>query len=271
MTAAQLIPLDLSSGYGAAVAFLAATAIVALRYFLVALPAYAIFWREGAAIPQDRQLHDQHLPEGQIRREIGWSMVAAGIFGLAAVVMGYLWQQGYSLIYSAPDAGLGAAGYAYLPLSFVVYAAVHELYYYGSHRWMHHPAVYSVVHAVHHESRKTSPFASFSFHPYEALIQAAFIPLMVMVVPIHPAVLLAYLTFMTVTAVSNHLGVELIVSESIKKHFISGAHHDLHHKFMNVHFGLYFTATDRWWGTTLAARRRRTVAISATEQGDITR
>lgn len=271
MTAAELLPVDLSQPYGAALAFAIATAIVALRYFLVAVPAYAIFWASGTALAE-RRLHDQKLPQGQIRREIGWSLIAAAIFGAAAVVIGYVWQHGYSRIYARLDGGLDTAlGWAYLPISFVIYAMAHELYYYGTHRWMHHPAVYPIVHAVHHESRKTSPFASFSFHPYEAVIQAAFIPLMVMIVPIHPYVLLMYLTFMTVTAVSNHLGVELIASEGIKKHFISGAHHDLHHKFMNVHFGLYFTATDQWWGTTLAARRRRKLATMPAQQGDIAR
>lgn len=271
MTAADIIPIDLSHLAGAALAFVVATAIVALRYFLVAVPTYWLFWQDGAE--HERALHDQQLPAGQIRREIGWSLIAAVIFGAAAVVIGYVWQQGYSLIYTEISGfmGSGGLGYLYLPVSFGIYAFAHELYYYGTHRWMHHPKIYPIVHAVHHESRKTSPFASFSFHPYEALIQAAFIPLMIMIVPIHPVVLLTYLTFMTVTAVSNHLGVELISSDAIKKHFISGEHHDFHHKCMNVHFGLYFTATDRWWGTTLAARRRRKIATLPVQQGDIAR
>lgn len=258
MTAAMFIPIDLSEPRNAAWAFAVAVAVVALRYFLIALPAYGYFWRSAAAEGHD-QLHDQKLPKGQIRQEIMWSMLSTLIFGLAAVLLGFLWQQGYSQIYSSVD---GLLGIAYLPLSFLLYAACHELYYYGTHRWMHRPAVYHKVHAVHHASRKTSPFASFSFHPYEAIIQAAFIPLMVVIIPIHPAVLLAYLTFMTLTAVSNHLGVELIRSEALKKHFISGTHHDLHHRFMNVHFGLYFTASDRWWGTELPVNSQKTRKLS---------
>lgn len=260
MTADELLPINLAQPSNALIAFAIATLIVALRYLLIAVPAYWWFWQRQQASPS-QQLHDQRLPPGQIRAELSWSMIACVIFGAAAVVLGFLWQQGYSQIYSEVFANAQAVqetqaverwlAIAYLPLSFVLYALCHELYYYVSHRWMHRPSVYRKVHAVHHASRKTSPFASFSFHPYEAVIQAAFIPLMVLILPIHPAILLAYLTFMTLTAVSNHLGVELISNRAITRHFISGRHHDLHHRYMNVHFGLYFTASDKWFGTEL--------------------
>lgn len=252
-----LIPIDLADPRNLALAWAVATGVVLLRYLLFAVPPYVIFWRKEQRQPAGsgredafKRLHNQQIPKGQIRDEVHWSLLSSIIFGLAAVVMGVLWQQGLTQIYSTIDGGV--LSIAYLPLSFVIYAICHELYYYGTHRWMHQPGVYQRVHAVHHRSRKTSPFASFSFHPYEAVIQAAFIPLMVLVVPIHPIVLLAYLTFMTVTAVSNHLGVELIRSAWLRQYFISGSHHDLHHKAMNVHFGLFFTASDRWFGTEIS-------------------
>lgn len=247
-----LIPIDLAVPSNIALAWAVATGVVMLRYVLFALPAYLMFWQRSALVggnPTFTALHNQQVPTGQIRGEILWSLLSSVIFGLAAIIMGALWQQDLTQIYPVIDGGV--LSIAYLPLSFFIYAVCHELYYYGTHRWMHQPGVYQRVHAVHHRSRKTSPFASFSFHPYEAVIQAAFIPLMVLVVPIHPIVLLSYLTFMTVTAVSNHLGVELIRSPWLRQYFISGSHHDLHHKAMNVHFGLFFTASDRWFGTEI--------------------
>ncbi|MCO4756077.1 MAG: sterol desaturase family protein [Bacteriovoracaceae bacterium] len=160
-------------------------------------------------------------------------------------MIGILWQLGLSKIYL----NFNMLSIYYLPLSFLIYALAHEFYFYFTHVWMHRPRVYRNVHAVHHQSIKTTPFASFSFHPLEALVHAAFLPIMVMLIPIHPVVIIGYLIFMTVTAISNHLGVEVITSSHIKKHFISGEHHAKHHRLMKYNFGLYFTFMDRLMGT----------------------
>ena len=105
------------------------------------------------------------------------------------------------------------------------------------------------MHAVHHFSSKTSPWASFSFHPYEALVHATFLPVLVCFVPIHPTVILFYLTFMTLTAISNHLGVELLKPKILQSIFISGTHHAFHHKDYRSNFGLYYRFMDQWMGS----------------------
>ena len=140
-------------------------------------------------------------------------------------------------------------GLWYLPVSFVLYSLVHEAYFYFTHIWMHQPKYYRTVHLVHHLSVKTSPWASFSFHPWEASVHAAFLPVMVLWLPVHPTVLISYLTFMTLTAISNHLGVEVIPFKLIKDQFISGEHHGIHHKKANCNFGLYYTFIGKLFGT----------------------
>ncbi|NQZ17779.1 MAG: sterol desaturase family protein, partial [Bdellovibrionales bacterium] len=64
-------------------------------------------------------------------------------------------------------------------------------------------------------------------------------------IPIHPVVIISYLTFMTLTAISNHLGVELFKWPLLQRHFISGTHHALHHKRFNGNYGLYYCFMDR--------------------------
>ncbi len=51
------------------------------------------------------------------------------------------------------------------------YLAVQDTYYYWAHRVMHHPRLFSWMHAGHHRSRQPTPFASFAFDPAEALVQ----------------------------------------------------------------------------------------------------
>ncbi|MBC75953.1 MAG: sterol desaturase [Halobacteriovoraceae bacterium] len=236
------IPIDLLDLGNATIAFCVILGFILGRYFLMVGSAYFVFWKSKAF---GVHLHDFKLPKNQIRKEIGWSMVSSFLFAISGLALGLLWQAGVTQIYL----DLNEYGLLYLPLSFFLYSLVHEVYFYFTHVWMHRPWVYQRVHAVHHSSVKTSPFASFSFHPYEAFIHAVFLPIMVVIVPIHPLVLLSYLTFMTLTAISNHLGIELIPFKVVRQNFISGGHHFIHHRKMKYNFGLYYTFMDKVMGT----------------------
>lgn len=232
------IPIELFSLNGFILANLVISFFVILRYFGLVYLFYAPFWHKNS---KRERLHDQKTKPGQIGFEIKWSMISSLIFSFSGYVMGLLWQKGYTQLYLPFD----EYGLWYLPVSFVVYSLIHEVYFYYTHLWMHRPKLYKRVHAVHHFSVHTSPWASFSFHPYEALVHAAFLPILVCIIPIHPVVVIAYLTFMTLTAISNHLGVEIIGSTFLKKHFISGAHHSIHHLRFHGNYGLYYCFMDR--------------------------
>src|SRR5439155_24508149 len=119
----------------------------------------------------------------------------------------------------------------YLPLSLIIAMGIHETYYYWLHRWMHRPRIFSVIHKVHHDSNITSPWTAFSFHPLEGLLQAIFLPLLLIVLPMHVYVLLIQLTIMTFSSVINHLDIE-IYPKYFHKHFlgrwlIGATHHSL--------------------------------------------
>ena len=230
--------LDLLSLKGFVLANAVVFSFIIVRYILMVAPFYYHY---------KNQIQTRKLKPDQIRFEIKYSVLSTIFFGLSAYVMGVCWQQGWTQIY------LRYTHYPlwYLPLSFLVYSFLHEIYFYWTHLWMHRPSVYKKVHHVHHYSVNTTPWASFSFHPYECLIHAAFLPLMVLVIPIHPVVLISYLVFMTLTAISNHLGVELIAFKSVRRHFISGQHHALHHLRFNGNYGLYYCFMDRFMKTEL--------------------
>ncbi len=244
------LPIDLAEPSGFLIAFLVVLSFILIRYFSLVAIFYFWFWQKNSSHP--RKLHDQLIKPNQVRFEIKHSMISSLVFAFFGVLLGLLWQRGYTLIYLKFD----QLGFWYLPLSFILISIIHEFYFYATHRWMHIPRIYNLFHHVHHFSRKTSPWASFSFHFNEAVVQAVFLPLIVMIVPVHPVVLIAYLTFMTVTAISNHLGIELIPSKNITRHFISGEHHSLHHQFFNGNFGLYFCFMDRLFGTEMKEKKK---------------
>jgi Delta7-sterol 5-desaturase len=139
------------------------------------------------------------------------------------------------------------------PLSLAVAMLAHETYYYWLHRWMHQPRIFRIVHKVHHDSNITSPWTAFSFHPLEGVLQAVFLPLLLMVLPMHLYVIILQLTIMTLSSVINHLDIE-IYPKRFYKHFlgkwlIGATHHSLHHKQFKYNYGLYFTFWDKWKGT----------------------
>jgi sterol desaturase/sphingolipid hydroxylase (fatty acid hydroxylase superfamily) len=103
---------------------------------------------------------------------------------------------------------------------------------------------------VHHDSNITSPWTAFSFHPLEGLLQAFFLPLLLLLMPMHLYVLIIQLSFMTLSSVVNHLDIELY-PKKFSEHFIGkwligATHHSLHHKQFKYNFGLYFTFWDKW-------------------------
>ena len=70
---------------------------------------------------------------------------------------------------------------------------------------------------MHHESRPPTPWAAFSFHPYESIIGAVFLPVLALVVPIHVGAILFILTVMTVCAVLNHSGFEVLAAVVVER------------------------------------------------------
>jgi Delta7-sterol 5-desaturase len=185
----------------------------------------------------------------QWRKEIRWSIISAAIFTALSAGCLWLYQEGYTQIYS--DWKEHSIGYFIFSIVFLLVG--YETYYYWLHRWMHHPRIYRIVHKVHHDSVHTSVFTSFSFHPFEAVLQFVFLPLVIVVMPIHYYALGIVLTLMTVSAIINHASIE-IFPKSFHKHkigrwLIGATHHDLHHKEFRTNFGLYFTFWDKYMKT----------------------
>ena len=191
----------------------------------------------------------------RVRREIVRSAGVSLIFAAFGIGVLWLWRAGYTRLYLTLD---GPRDWLWLFLGPVVFLAAQETYYYWSHRWMHRPGVYRRVHHWHHESIETTAWTAFSFHPTEAVLQAVFLPVAVLLIPLHAFAFLTLLAVMTLSATINHAGVEVFprgwARSPLFSRFIGATHHDVHHKQARYNFGLYFTFWDEWMGTN---RKRR--------------
>lgn len=222
--------------------------IIVGRYFLIAGVFHLYFFVVGKERWMEHRLYTKEYDKQQYQREVAWSMVTAGIFSAVGALMVLVWSRGGTRIYRGSEYPL----WWILP-SLLIFLFTHETYYYWLHRWMHQPRVFRIVHRVHHDSHITSPWTAFSFHPLEGFLQAIIIPLIVMVVPIHLYALIFLLTFMTLSSVVNHLGVEIYPAWFhrywLGRLIIGATHHSLHHKQFRYNYGLYFTFWDRWGKT----------------------
>ncbi len=223
------------------VSALAMTAIVALRY----LAASGLFaWATDRLRPG---YHDGLAP--QIRREIGWSLASAAIYGIPAGIVAWGWaERGWTRIYSEWTAW----PLWYLPVSVLIYLFLHDAWFYWTHRWMHRRRPFRLMHKIHHDSRPPTAWAAMSFHPAEAITGAIVIPALVFVVPIHVAMLGTVLAIMTIMGVTNHMGWEMFparfVSSRLGAWVITASHHQRHHEHYRCNYGLYFRFWDRLCG-----------------------
>ena len=219
--------------------------IITGRYFLIAGIFYLIFYVWFPTRWKSRKINSRNYKKGQFINEVKWSMITALLFSIAGTGTVILWQKGYTKVYT--NASLYV--WWYLPVSLIIFMLLHETYYYWLHRWMHKPAVFKIVHKIHHDSNVTSPFTAFSFHPLEGFFQAIFLPIMLMILPMQYYVVIIQLTIMTLSSVINHLDIEIYPKEFNKnfigKWIIGATHHSLHHKQFKYNYGLYFTFWDK--------------------------
>jgi lathosterol oxidase len=220
--------------------------LVVGRYFLVAGLFQLWFYHIRKEKWQSRLLADKKVSTRQFYLELKWSVVTSLIFAVAGSLTAIIWQRGYTRLYTDPS----GYGLWYLPVSLLISLFIHDTYYYWLHRWMHLPKVFRLLHKVHHDSRITSAWTAFSFHPLEGILQAIILPVIIIMLPIHLYVLLVQLILMTFSSVINHLEIETYPA-AFRGHFfgrwlIGSTHHSLHHKQFRYNFGLYFTLWDNW-------------------------
>lgn len=220
-----------------------------LRYALVAGLAYIIFYVLFKQKWGHRKIQATPLLQSQIRFEMAYSFSTIIIFSLVGFSILKLKKAGFTLIYD----DLAQYSYGWLPLSFIIITLLHDAYFYWMHRLMHHPKLFKTIHLVHHKSTSPSPWAAYSFHPIEAVIEAGIFPFLVFILPLHGLVLFAFTSYMIVRNVFGHLGIEILPKGFARNKWIgwhtTSVHHDMHHKYFYQNYGLYFRWWDKWFGT----------------------
>lgn len=182
-------------------------------------------------------------------RELGYLSLTALVFGLVGFGTFVGSQFGVLRIVAASPTDDVAS----LIVGSVVLIVAHDAYFYWTHRLMHLPRFFRFFHSGHHRSRAPTVLAAYAFDWPEAIVQALFVPLMALLMPVPATALLAFLSFMIVRNVVGHSGVELYPRWFGRSRLTAWnttvTHHDLHHQHGGANFGLYFRWWDRLMGT----------------------
>lgn len=230
--------------------WLAGALILIFRYFLIAGMAYFVFyiWKKKKIFHLKIQ---KKLPNSkQLKNEIFFSFLTLLIYSGTSGIVLYWHQKGITKIYHDID----AYGIFYLIGSIFIMIAIHDTYFYWTHKLMHRSKWLYKCHKIHHTSHSPTPWTAFAFHPVEALISLGIIPLIIFSIPTHPLALVVFLTFMTLYNVLIHLGYEIFPKKRffnlIGKWKNTTTNHDLHHEIGGAfNYGLYFSFWDRMMKT----------------------
>jgi Delta7-sterol 5-desaturase len=223
--------------------------IIFLRYFILALIAFTIFYVIKREAWRFRRIQQRFPLKKDYIREVAYSVATTFIFA----VIGYMvfltpFVKLTQVYYNIADRGTG-----YFFLSILMMIVLHDTYFYWTHVLMHRKAVYKYVHKVHHLSTNPSPWAAMAFHPVESVIEAGIIVVIPFVFPVHPLAIGLFLLFMMIYNVYGHLGYELypkgFSKTRIGRWINTSVNHNMHHQTFTGNYGLYFLFWDRIMGT----------------------
>ena len=217
-----------------------------LRYTVLASLGYFMVHKVFMKYAPKRYLATKLPNKKIVLREIKNSLRSLAILAVFPVFLTIAKYYGYTKIYT----DVSEYGVPYLIFSCVATLFIHDFYYYFLHRTMHHPKLYKTFHFEHHKSLNPTAYSAFSLSWQEAIVDAAFFPVLAFVMPLHPIALIYFLVSSVGLNVVGHLGYEIFPPSWIKAGLANSVtHHHMHHQTATHNFSLYFTIWDRVFGT----------------------
>ncbi|MDE3212006.1 MAG: sterol desaturase family protein, partial [Bacteroidota bacterium] len=176
------------------------------RYFVIAGVSFLIFYVLFKRRIGYRKIQQRQPRAKDYAREIGYSVLTIAIFALVPIlILGNPAIRQHTFFYTR----ISRYGWIYFFGAFPLMFVIHDTYFYWMHRLMHHKKLFRIFHLVHHYSTNPSPWAAYSFHPLEAVVEAGIFALFLFIMPIHPLQLGFFFLAMILYNVYGHLGYEL--------------------------------------------------------------
>lgn len=267
----ELVSLPLQAAlFGSLQLFALMLAFRALVFLFIICGAYGFYWKLNQAHSESKRHQPVAFTREGLLYEVRHALISEVLFSIL-LTLPLSYQMFQSLwpaylpamrIYVSPS----EQGWSWLFVSFVLLIVFHDAWHYWKHRLMHANSYLRSLHRVHHDSLNPSPFAAFSFHPIEDVLEVIWFFPVFFLVPINWYVLLAWSVFFSVLSVVGHLGVESYSDSALEKRmpavlwkiyrpitllFNSSRAHNRHHSHVHYNFGIFFSFWDSAMGTLL--------------------
>ncbi len=135
----------------------------------------------------------------------------------------------------------------------LVYLVAFEVYFYALHRLLHVRGLYRRIHVVHHRALSPSALGGLTFHPVEALLILGFLPLAMLLLPIHLASLAAVSAFLSGSILLAHSEVAWFpgwwAQVPVLNWYVTPGVHARHHDRGDCNFSATLSICDRVCGT----------------------
>lgn len=221
------------------------TFLLPALYLVISTLFFCKFYLLSKRIKKYPTIKDPVFTNHQLKREIFYGFTSLVIFAFTGFGVFLSNTYGIGRIYFE----FNSYGVVYFILSIFLMMFFHDMYFYWTHRILHLPGWYEKIHTVHHLSTTPSPFTSLSFHPLEAVIQAAVLPLMLMMIPAHFFAISIFLVIMAYNNVRGHTLHDYSKRDKGNWLLTHPIQHNYHHLYGRGNYGLYFTLWDRVMNT----------------------
>ena len=241
------------------------------RYAIFAIATWLVLWVLLASVLKHRKIREHTPPARKLIVEFLISLRSIAVFSTVGLSMFALERAGW-----LPGPARAANwGLGWAVVSLVLMIVAQDTYFYWTHRVMHRPKLFRTFNRRHHRSHNPSPFTAYSFDIAEAAVNAAFVPLWMILVPTSWPIVGLFMLHQIARNTLGHSGYELFPAGRDGKPLFGWlstvTHHDLHHEQAGWNYALYFTWWDRMMGTehpeylarfAAATRKARTVVAA---------
>jgi len=236
------------------------------RYVIGTIGVFVAMWLIIGPFIRSRRIRKRlpaKLLNKQVRTELFNSFRTILVFVALDILIFDMAENGVFRFYEDP----AQFGMTYYWVSIGLAIIFHDTYFYWTHRAMHHAKLYKRFHLTHHRSHNPTPFTAYSFAVGEAVVEYGYVPIMLLVLPLHQSALAIILLIMIFKNALGHCGYEIFPRGATRhwlwKHMTTVTHHDMHHEKGGGNFGLYFTWWDKIMGTEHANYHERFDAVTA--------
>lgn len=213
------------------------------RLLIIFGASYLFFWFFKIPVLEKYKIqkHERFKPIPVF--EFKWSLISVIIQSLVFYSIFILKKEMFMSSLTSDEYMLSVLGY------FVIY----DFSFYWIHRWLHQPWMYKNIHITHHRSLNPTPWASYSFHPVEAILNLLYYYVYVLIFPTNLWLFVFLVVLTDLGNLAGHLGYDFFPKGStlnpVLKWITTPTHHNLHHQYPQSNYGLYFRGWDQWFKT----------------------